>query len=135
MTISMRIYDALKERGITQKEVAEELHIAPSTVNSWIKSNNESIPSAYILPLCRLLSMRPEALLEGAECEDITIKEVVPEGYVKLSDNELRLVNLFRTLDADGQIVVLNAAIVEKRISSAQGDDGTDAGTSNMGAS
>lgn len=132
MTISARISNALKEKGITQKDVAEVVHVAPSTVNTWIKTNSESIPSAYIMPICHLLDMQPEELLEGAEHK--AVAETIPEGYVQLTENEQRLVSIFRCLDDESQIVVLNAAIVEKRAAAALGSDGANAGAANMGA-
>lgn len=133
MTISARISAALREKGVTQRDVAETVHVAPSTVNTWIKTNSESIPSAYVMPICRLLDMQPEELLEGAEHKEITVKESLPKGYVQLSENELRLVSIFRALDAESQIIVLNAAIVEKRSQTVQGNDGIGTGKEMLG--
>lgn len=131
MTISSRIAAALKEKGITQKAVAEVVNVTPSTVNTWIKTNSESIPSAYIMPICRLLGMSPEELLEGAPHQDVV--EVIPDGYVLLSEEESRLVGLLRQLDWMGRNVVLNAAIMELRSRAAQGNDSAAKGETKMG--
>lgn len=131
MTISSRITAALKEKGITQKAVAEVVNVTPSTVNTWIKTNSESIPSAYIMPICRLLGMSPEELLEGAPHQDVV--EVIPDGYVLLSEEESRLVGLLRQLDWMGRNVVLNAAIIELRSKAMQGNDSVAEGETKMG--
>lgn len=131
MTISSRIAAALKEKGITQKAVAEVVNVTPSTVNTWIKTNSESIPSAYIMPICRLLGMSPEELLEGAPHQDVV--EVIPDGYVLLSEEESRLVGLLRQLDWMGRNVVLNAAIIELRSKAMQGNDSVAEGETKMG--
>ena len=65
------------------------------------------------MPICRLLDMQPEELLEGAEHRDVI--EIIPDDYVQLSKAEQRLLNIFRGLDEESQIVVLNAAVMEKR--------------------
>lgn len=119
MTISARISNALKEKGIPQKAIAEAVDVAASTVSTWMKSNGDNIPSGYIMPICRLLDMQPEELLEGAEHRDVI--EIIPDDYVQLSKAEQRLLNIFRGLDEESQIVVLNAAVMEKRASSARG--------------
>ena len=132
MTISARISNALKEKSIPQKAIAEAVDVAASTVSTWMKSNGDNIPSGYIMPICRLLDMQPEELLEGAEHRDVI--EIIPDDYVQLSKAEQRLLNIFRGLDEESQIVVLNAAVMEKRASSAQGNDGAHEGKENMGA-
>lgn len=131
MTISSRIAATIKAKGITQKAIAEILNVTPSTVNTWIKSDSESIPSAYIMPICGLLDMQPEELLCGVKREDATI--AIPDDYVKLSEEELHLIDLVRQLDWMGRNVVLNAAIVELRSKTAQGNDGAAKGETKMG--
>lgn len=131
MTISSRIAAAIKEKGITQKAIAEVVNVTPSTVNTWIKTNSESIPSAYIMPICRLLDMQPEELLDGAARKEVV--EVIPDGYVKLSEEEHRLIDLLRQLDWMGRNVVLNAAIMELRSRATQGNDSAAKGETKMG--
>lgn len=131
MTISARLLNLSKEKGIAQKDIAKVLDVAPSTVNTWIKTNSDSIPSAYIMPLCHLLGVQPEELLEGTKQE----KDAdVSENSTQLSENEQRLLSIFRCLDAESQIVVLNAAIVEKRAAATKGDDGSRTSTPDLGA-
>lgn len=104
MTISARIASLLRHTANTQKSIAELLHIRPSTVNYWIKSNAESIPSDYIMPLCRFFEVAPEELLEGNL-----------EERLVLTAEEHRLVRLFRTLPEDSKTLIIADAIREQR--------------------
>lgn len=131
MTISARIASLIKERGLLQKTIAETVGVTPSTVNTWIKNDNESIPSSYIMPICRLLDVTPEELLDGTP--RVEIREVIPDGYVKLNDTELNLINMLRELSWESQNIVINAAIMERRASVAQGIDGSGKGKEDVG--
>ena len=132
MTISERILQVSKEKGITQKAIAETINVTPSTVNSWIKTNSENIPSSYVIPISKLLGLTPEELIEGKKPE--LVKKAPAQDFSILSENEKYLLAIFRNLDTDGQIVVLNAAILEKRsASSIQGKDGFETSKAEMG--
>lgn len=113
MTISERISAALKEKGITQKALANVLNVTPSTVCTWVKTNSESIPSAYIMPICRTLGMEPEELLDGVVPQPEQEKAEGEQFF--LNENESRLVSILRKLDWEGSTVVLHAAIQELR--------------------
>lgn len=41
MEFSKRLENLLQERGLTQKQVSKDLHIAPTTFNGYIKGNRE----------------------------------------------------------------------------------------------
>lgn len=104
MVITERIASLLREQHCTQKDLCMYLGVAPSTVSDWFKRRNESIPSAYIVPLCRFFSLSPLALLTGDE-----------DNLVTLNQEELRLVDNYRKLDTEGQTVVQATAIAERR--------------------
>lgn len=122
MTISERLQALLKEKGVTQKALALALNLTPSTVNTWIKSNSDSIPSSYIVPICDILKISTQELLTGVPAG--TVIKVIPDGYILLDEQEKRLINIFREIPWDSQIVVLNTAIAEQRSNSAQGNNG-----------
>lgn len=122
MTISERLAMLLKQKGVTQKAIANALNLTPSTVNTWIKSNSDNIPSSYIAPICEFLNISTQELLTGIPAGAVV--EVVPDGYILLDAQEKRLINIFRDLPWDSQIVVLNTAIAEQRSNSAQGNNG-----------
>jgi len=131
MTIGARILVLLKERGITQKSLAEACNITPSTVNTWIKTDAESIPSSYILPISKVLGISADELLG---CEPVpVVQEVIPDGYIHLDETEKKLIAILRELDWESQIVVMNAAVAEKRSNSAQGDNSVAASAANVG--
>lgn len=89
MNISQKIQDELKKRNFTQKELANHLSIATSTINNWIKLNR-SVPAEHIIPICEFLGVTPYYLLTGKEkesCDNIPERELL-ENYRKLSDFE-----------------------------------------------
>ena len=104
MVITERIATLLREQHCTQRDLCMYLGVAPSTVSDWFKRRNESIPSAYIVPLSRFFNVSPLALLTGNE-----------DSMVALNQVELSLIDNFRKLDAEGQTVVQAAAIAERR--------------------
>lgn len=93
---------------MTQKTLSEALNVTPSTVNTWFKSDNESIASIYVMPICRLFGITPEELLEGTPAS-------LPNGYTEVSEDEEKLLGLFRDLDWEGKQIVMSKAIEEHR--------------------
>ena len=64
MLISERIFKLLQERNMTQKDFAEQVGIAGSTVSEWKKKKTN--PSAdKIMDICVVLGVTPEQLLTG----------------------------------------------------------------------
>lgn len=89
MNISQKIQDELKKQNFTQKELANHLSVATSTINNWIKLNR-SIPAEYIIPICEFLDVTPYYLLTGKEkgtCDNVPEQELI-ESYRKLSEFE-----------------------------------------------
>ena len=109
MTISKRLAGMLRERGLLQKDLATHCGISASTVSSWMHINASSIPSEHILPICQLLHITPEELLTGVPREEYDL------GWLRVSDEEKRLVDIFRKLDWEGKQVVAAAVITEAR--------------------
>lgn len=66
MTISERIFELLKQRGMTQKEFSNRTDIGQSTISDWKRKKTN--PSAdKILTICEVLEVSPEELLSGKE--------------------------------------------------------------------
>ena len=107
MSISERILALAKEKNVKQKVIAETCNVAQSTVTTWLKSGTLSIPSAYILPICRLFDCSPYYLLSGEEVE--------APGASEADGDEEKLLRLFRSLDWEGRCMVISAAIAESR--------------------
>ena len=69
MTISERILKVLKDRNMTQAELAKQVGIATSTISEWKKRKTN--PTAdKIMDICNVLQITPEQLLTGKGIED-----------------------------------------------------------------
>lgn len=66
MTISERIFELLRERGMTQKEFAERTGIAQSSISDWKRKKTNPV-AEKILIICEVLHVTPYELLGGAE--------------------------------------------------------------------
>ena len=117
MTIVERLIELIAERKIVKKDFAAKIGIPQSTLQTWL-SRGEDFPAAYVVPICRELKISPDKLLLG---DDVPLPEI-PDDYVRLSQDERYLLDLFRKLDHEGMIVVTNDAIKElRRVRAAQG--------------
>ena len=111
MTISQRLNAIITERKIVKKSICEACGIAPSTLSTWFANDVTSIPSEYIMPICRFFGILPEALL----CEADEFDGALTSDYGRLSGEEKLLLNNFRQLDIEGQRIVAASAITERR--------------------
>lgn len=78
------IHEIRKDKGFTQKELAEQVGISDKTISKW--ENGNSLPdTSMLLPLCRSLDITVNELLS---CEKIS-----PENYpVKAEENIMNLI-------------------------------------------
>ena len=64
--IGENIYRILKERHMTQKELAARIHVQEPTLSKWMTGQRQ--PSAYaLLRISRVLGVTMEMLMEGIE--------------------------------------------------------------------
>ena len=68
MTISERIFDLLKKRGMSQKEFSEKTGIAQSSISDWKRKKTNPV-SEKILIICEVLDIGPYELLAGTDGE------------------------------------------------------------------
>jgi transcriptional regulator with XRE-family HTH domain len=68
MTISDKIFELIKMRGMTQKEFSEATGIAQSSISDWKRKKNNPV-SEKILIICEVLNVTPYELLSGTEGE------------------------------------------------------------------
>ena len=115
MTIACRLSEYLLSKSIRQKEVAQAIDVAQSTLSTWLK-RGEDIPAAYVLPICRFLGIRTDWLLggEGDPVEESVPVQPEPETP-ELSPEEQFLLDAFQQLDYEGKTVVTGHAISELR--------------------
>jgi len=62
MIISERIFQRLKELGISQKEFADATGITPSTISDW-KRKKTNPASDKLMVICKALQLTPNELL------------------------------------------------------------------------
>jgi transcriptional regulator with XRE-family HTH domain len=68
MTISDKIFELIRERGMTQKEFSEATGIAQSSISDWKRKKTNPV-SEKILIICEVLGVSPYELLSGTEGE------------------------------------------------------------------
>lgn len=85
-TISDKIFELLKEKGMSQKEFAQRTGIAESSISDWKKKRTNPV-SDKILIICEVLGVTPYELLSGAEHTGTRSK--TNEMYVFTKDTEL----------------------------------------------
>ena len=72
-----------KEKGLTQKELAEKLNITDSAVSKWERGN--SLPdTALLMPLCEFLGISITELLNGAKVAQQDAAAVAEKQIVSL---------------------------------------------------
>ena len=68
MTISEKIFELIKERGMTQKEFALRTGISQSSISDWKRKKTNPV-SEKILIICETLNVTPYELLGGTDGE------------------------------------------------------------------
>lgn len=97
MTIGDRIFDRLKEIGMTQKEFSQKTGISQSTISEW-KSKRTNPTSEKIMIICDTLKVTPEWILSGSSKTGNRGNEL--PWYVIDKSTELgMLVTRYRELD------------------------------------
>lgn len=110
MTIVNRMVELLTEKRMQKKELATKIGVAPSTLQSWI-ARGEDFPAQYVMPICKVLGVSAEKLLEGL---DVPLPEI-PDDYMQVTEEERFLLETLRGLDREGVIVVTSKAVEEAR--------------------
>ena len=100
-TVSDRIFELLKEKGMLQKEFAAKTGIAESTISDWKKKKTNPV-SDKILIISEVLGVSPYELLSGAE--HIGMRSRQNMTYVVDRTTELgTLIETYQKLDAAQQ--------------------------------
>lgn len=93
-TMGNFIVQIRKEKGLTQKELAEQLHVTDKAVSKWERGN--SFPDISLLePLSEILEVSILELIEGQRVkEELTLtkeeaKEIVNQS-ISISDDEIK---------------------------------------------
>ena len=104
-TISDKIFELLKEKGMSQKEFAQRTGIAESSISDWKKKRTNPV-SDKILIICEVLDVTPYELLSGAEHTGNRSRD--NNTYVISKETEIgMLIETYQKLNTDAQKRVL----------------------------
>lgn len=102
MLISERIYQYLKEKGITQIEFANRTGISQSTISDWRRKGTN--PSAdKIMIICEVLDISPYELLQGTENKKH--KEYIAADHMVIDkeSKEYQLIEIYQSMNSDAK--------------------------------
>ena len=99
MTISDKIFELIRERGMSQKEFSEATGIAQSTISDW-KRKKTNPAADKIMVICEALQISPETLLTGRGRTETSGSLPYIDTEIK-EDAEEQLVDSFRTFSED----------------------------------
>lgn len=94
MQISDRIFELMRQKGITQKEFSERTGIPQSTISDW-KGKHVNPASDKIMIICQVLDATPYDILSGTES---TRYEKTDYLMVNKSSDEYVLIEKVRQL-------------------------------------
>lgn len=103
MEFSRRLENLLEENNLTQRKLSTELHIAPSTLNGYLRRNREP-DFATLIKLARHFKVSTDYLLGITE-----IRRPYSAG-ICYDDNEEDLLYTYRALAPQEQIYLIKQA-------------------------
>ncbi|MDD6306819.1 MAG: helix-turn-helix transcriptional regulator [Clostridiales bacterium] len=110
MNLGERIQALLDEKQITQRELAEKIHVAPNTMNGYIK-NRRHPDYATIVRIAQNLDTSSDYLLGNTSCRELPQLEVSSEEDILLNNyrglddhNKQVLVDISYCLYANGHL-------------------------------
>ena len=77
------IADLRKEKGLTQRELAETMGVSDKTISKWERGNGMPEMS-MLMPLCRLLGINVNELLSGERLSDDSYSRKAEENIMNL---------------------------------------------------
>lgn len=93
ITINDRIIEILhKNKDLTQKQLAQSIGVATSTVNNWLKLGR-SIPAEFVIPICEFFNISCDFLLTGEE----------KNREMEFSSNDVEWLSLIHQLPLEAQ--------------------------------
>lgn len=103
MELSRRLENLLEEHNLTQRQLSNELHIAPSTLNGYLRRNREP-DFATLIKLAKYFKVSTDYLLGVTE-----IRRPYPSGEF-YDDKKEDLLYTYRTLGPQEQIYLIKQA-------------------------
>ena len=97
-----RLRSCREQSGYSQKQVAIEIGVKPPTVSQW-ESGVKKPSSENYIKLARLFNVSVDFLI-GKDDMQVT-------GIERFSQDEMRLVDIYRSLNADSKKMLIQVAI------------------------
>lgn len=95
MSISEKIFNVLKEKGITQKQFSQRTGISQSVISDW-KRKSTNPAADKILIICETLDISPYELLSGTENANFKQTEQV---VIDKKSQDYIVLEAFQSLD------------------------------------
>lgn len=97
MIISERIFKILKEKHMSQREFAERVGLAGSTVSDW--KNKKTNPTAEkIMPICEVLGITPEELLTGKGIDEDEEDVITQKSTFVVTSADIQLLEEYHSM-------------------------------------
>ena len=101
MTISQKVFELLREKGMSQKDFSIATGIPQSTIGDWRKKNMNPA-SDKILAICDVLGVTPYELLSNVKEEGSRAKKVSYRIVVEGTEEDM-LIEAYEKLDAQAR--------------------------------
>ncbi len=112
MEMRDRIFSLLTERGITQKDLALNLHVTPQTITDWKKGKSHSF-SSMIGKLSKILNTSPSWLLFGTGARYVSPEDL---SVLEQEDNQRLLDYKMHTLKEQVKTQEFVAETIRKKV-------------------
>lgn len=106
MTVGERMKARRKSLGISADKVAEALGVSRSTIFRYEKGDIDKVPSEQLEPIARVLKTSVGYLMGWVEDPGVVMPGGFAESSMKLSDDEVAIVELYRRASEDDRLAV-----------------------------
>ena len=111
MKIGEKLRDARNQKGLTQEEVADEIHVSRQTISNW--ENNRSYPDIIsVILLSDLYQMSLDVLLKG----DKDMIEHLNESTNIVNSNKKLIIMVLLNIVVFIFMIIFNQIISENKI-------------------
>lgn len=103
--IGKRIKELRENKGLTQKELAENLSVKRETVNQW-ENGTRDLKTEYTIKLANFFEVTCDEILRGVKAENVSTNK-----ELGLSDSAIETLNVLKNIDCEDVIDVINFLI------------------------
>jgi len=120
MAVGRKLDKIIKQKNLTQKEVADKAGIKPQTLNNLITRDSARADVQILLKICKALNIEMSVFAEDA-IEEFYLdhpdaEPIIKETHQELTENEQIIVGLFKELTdtQQGEIIGRAKVMVEQ---------------------